>query len=177
LIVTMASRTTALFIRRACVLSRNIHLAPSSQSTKVIALRNGLPQTLISSFHTTGPAGNFDYENDSDETLESLCEKFEAILDSRADEQSDVTLASGVLTLSLEGHGTYVINKQSPNRQIWLSSPISGPSRFDYNQETNTWVYKHTGSSLHTLLEEEIGGTILKEDLGLRDCHLGGGDI
>ena len=56
------------------------------------------------------------------------------LLDSRADEESDVTLASGVLTLSLEGHGTYVINKQSPNRQIWLSSPISGPSRFDYNQ-------------------------------------------
>ena len=99
------------------------------------------------------------------------------MLYSRADEQSDVTLASGVLTLSLEGHGTYVINKQSPNRQIWLSSPISGPSRFDYNQETNTWVYKHTGRSLHALLEEEIGGTILKEDLGLRDCHLGGGDI
>ena len=91
LTVTMASRTTALLIRRACVLSRNLHLAPSSQScgckTKVISLRNGLPQTLISSFHTTGPAGNFDYENDSDETLESLCEKFEAILDSRSDHQ------------------------------------------------------------------------------------------
>ena len=90
LTVNMASRTTALLIRRACVLSRYLHLAPSSQScgckTKVISLRNGLP--FISSFHTTGPtssAGNFDYENDSDETLESLCVKFEAILDSRSD--------------------------------------------------------------------------------------------
>ena len=27
--------------------------------------------------------------------------------------------------------GTYVINKQTPNKQIWLSSPISGPKRYD----------------------------------------------
>lgn len=32
---------------------------------------------------------------------------------------------SGVLTLKLDEHGTYVINKQPPNKQIWLSSPIS----------------------------------------------------
>ncbi|KAK2547811.1 Frataxin-like protein [Acropora cervicornis] len=31
---------------------------------------------------------------------------------------------SGVLTVNLgAGRGTYVINKQSPNKQIWLSSP------------------------------------------------------
>lgn len=31
---------------------------------------------------------------------------------------------SGVLTLSLGPHGTYVINKQPPNKEIWLSSPF-----------------------------------------------------
>lgn len=31
---------------------------------------------------------------------------------------------SGVLTLKLGLHGTYVINKQPPNKQIWLSSPL-----------------------------------------------------
>ena len=32
---------------------------------------------------------------------------------------------SGVLTLSLGlGKGTYVLNKQAPNRQLWLSSPV-----------------------------------------------------
>lgn len=31
---------------------------------------------------------------------------------------------SGVLTVKLGGDlGTYVINKQTPNKQIWLSSP------------------------------------------------------
>ena len=44
--------------------------------------------------------------------------------------EADVTLASGVLTLALpDPFGTYVINKQSPNKQIWLSSPKSGPIR------------------------------------------------
>lgn len=34
-------------------------------------------------------------------------------------------LQDGVLTLSLGGSlGTYVINKQTPNKQIWLSSPV-----------------------------------------------------
>jgi len=32
-------------------------------------------------------------------------------------------LQSGVLTVKLGDHGTYVINKQTPNKQIWLSSP------------------------------------------------------
>ena len=38
-----------------------------------------------------------------------------------------------MLTAALGGGlGTYVINKQSPNRQIWLSSPVSGPKRYDF---------------------------------------------
>jgi hypothetical protein len=34
------------------------------------------------------------------------------------------TLQSGVLTVKLGQKGTFVINKQTPNRQIWLSSPV-----------------------------------------------------
>ena len=46
--------------------------------------------------------------------------------------EADPTLADGVLTVKLGGKfGTYVINKQTPNRQLWLSSPVSGPARFD----------------------------------------------
>ncbi len=29
----------------------------------------------------------------------------------------------------------YVLNKQTPNKQIWMSSPISGPSRFEFEEE------------------------------------------
>jgi frataxin len=74
-----------------------------------------------------------DYETVSNETLESLCEHFEELLESDARlAEADVTLASGVLNVTFPHHGTYVINKQTPNQQIWLSSPFSGPARFDF---------------------------------------------
>jgi frataxin len=39
---------------------------------------------------------------------------------------TEAALQSGVLTVKLPyGHGTYVVNKQPPNKQIWLSSPTS----------------------------------------------------
>lgn len=55
-------------------------------------------------------------------------------------------------------------NRQSPNRQIWLSSPISGPKRYDFvpvNDETGEkcdgyWIYKHDGVTLHELLQKEL---------------------
>lgn len=54
-------------------------------------------------------------------------------------------------------YGTYVINRQTPNKQIWLSSPTSGPKRFDLvNKDGGYWIYKHTGQTLHQLLQEEI---------------------
>lgn len=67
-------------------------------------------------------------------------------------------------------HGTYVINRQSPNRQIWLSSPQSGPKRFDYvpskdNEQVGKWVYKHSGEVLHELLQSELSPILTDVDL------------
>lgn len=42
------------------------------------------------------------------------------------------TKQASVLTIFVPPRGTYVLNKQPPNKQIWLSSPLSGPKRFDY---------------------------------------------
>lgn len=47
-----------------------------------------------------------------------------------------------------------MINRQSPNLQIWLSSPKSGPKRYDF--VNGTWIYKHDKTSLHSLLDAEI---------------------
>ncbi|XP_053481889.1 frataxin, mitochondrial-like, partial [Ictalurus furcatus] len=66
------------------------------------------------------------YEKLADETLDALAEYFEDLAnESFSDVQDyDVVFSSGVLTVKVGGgHGTYVINKQKPNRQIWLSSP------------------------------------------------------
>ena len=79
----------------------------------------------------------------------------------------DVEYSSGVLTLTYPPHGTYVLNKQPPNKQIWLSSPVSGPKRYDWvadqgGQEhgkgkKGRWVYLRDGSALDELLERELG--------------------
>lgn len=67
-----------------------------------------------------------------------------------------------MLTIGLGSeYGTYVINKQTPNKQIWLSSPLSGPKRFDFvyasdGSKTGYWIYKHTGETLHELLDKEM---------------------
>jgi len=53
----------------------------------------------------------------------------------------EVNFASGVLTLYLPPHGTWIINKQTPNQQLWWSSPISGPRRYEYEEESERWVY------------------------------------
>lgn len=50
-----------------------------------------------------------------------------------------------------------MINKQPPNKQIWLSSPVSGPKRYDWDDGSEEWVYSRDGSSLRGLLKEEVG--------------------
>ncbi|NWW91551.1 FRDA protein, partial [Rhynochetos jubatus] len=104
------------------------------------------------------------YEKLAEETLESLADFFEDLTDKPfTPEDYDVSLGSGVLTVKLGGDmGTYVINKQTPNRQIWLSSPTSGPKRYDWTGRN--WVYSHDRVSLHELLSKEFS-TALKTKL------------
>uniref|UniRef100_K3WUV1 ferroxidase n=1 Tax=Globisporangium ultimum (strain ATCC 200006 / CBS 805.95 / DAOM BR144) TaxID=431595 RepID=K3WUV1_GLOUD len=71
-------------------------------------------------------------------------------------EESDISLSQGVLKIDLGEDGTWVINRQIPNRQIWWSSPISGPRRYEYDAETNTWVNTRDGTELMELLRNEI---------------------
>ena len=63
-------------------------------------------------------------------------------------------MQAGVLTLSLDSKGTYVINKQAPNKQIWSSSPVSGPVRYDLVQRR--WVYARDGHEMLQRLESEL---------------------
>lgn len=97
-----------------------------------------------------------EYDKLADETLDSLADYFEDLMDEPfTGADFDVLFASGVLTVKVGGdHGTYVINKQTPNKQIWLSSPTSGPKRYDWTGER--WVYSHDGVGLHELLSEEF---------------------
>lgn len=49
--------------------------------------------------------------------------------------------------------GQYIINKQTPAREIWLASPVSGPYHFCYND--GVWETKK-GQDLLSLLNMEL---------------------
>ena len=78
-----------------------------------------------------------DYHTIADGTLEDIQDAVELALEEKGLNDFEVTYASGVLTLVMPPHGTWVLNKQTPNRQIWWSSPISGPRRYEYNNNNN----------------------------------------
>jgi frataxin len=46
-----------------------------------------------------------------------------------------------------------VINTQTPNRQLWYSSPISGPQR--YNYENQKWVNSNN-HEIDEVMENDI---------------------
>ncbi|GBE78147.1 Frataxin homolog, mitochondrial [Sparassis crispa] len=96
------------------------------------------------------------YHEYSDTAMENLLESLEELLDTNNNAEYEVEYSSGVLTLKLGDKGTYVINKQPPNKQIWLSSPLSGPKRYDYSEATDEWIYSRDGQSLGDLLDAEL---------------------
>ncbi|KAH3084060.1 hypothetical protein KXW28_001606, partial [Aspergillus fumigatus] len=101
------------------------------------------------------------------------------VLEKSQEAGSDIVAeySAGVMNISVPGVGTYVLNKQPPNKQIWLSSPISGPKRYDWvlegdqmheKQDTRPfgngqWIYLRDGSNLTDLLNAELSLNIAKD--------------
>ena len=100
----------------------------------------------------------------ADETLHRIQDALEELFEEiRGNEDMEVSVASGVLTLSLPPHGTWVINKQTPNRQLWWSSPISGPRRYEY--EDGHWVYTRSMDSGGSGEESSTLGAALAREI------------
>ena len=104
----------------------------------------------------------------ADESLEAIQDAVEELFEDHFEgggaddsEVPEVNVASGVLTLSMPPHGTWVLNKQTPNRQIWWSSPISGPRRYEYDAGEGTWLYTRYVDAKDAARDD---GTDLSED-------------
>lgn len=63
---------------------------------------------------------------------DDLLERIADAIDEALGDEIDAELQGGILTLSLEAGGQYIINKNAPMRQLWLASPVSGAWHFDY---------------------------------------------
>ena len=60
-----------------------------------------------------------------------------------------------MLSISFEKtRRSWVLNKQAPNMQIWFSSPVSGPCRFEL--DSGEWRHTRDGKELFTVLKDEL---------------------
>ena len=87
----------------------------------------------------------------ADHLIERIADAVEDNLDT-----ADADIHSGILTITIPGQGQYVINKHTPNREIWVSSPKSGAYHFAWRDEV--WVSTRDASvALVPLLSAELG--------------------
>lgn len=96
------------------------------------------------------------YHDISTNYMESLFDELEELSENHI--QLEVDYSDGVLNMELPPSGNYCINKQPPNKQIWLSSPVSGPNRYDLVK--GEWVSLRDGSKLTNIIEEEVSNAI-----------------
>jgi frataxin len=93
------------------------------------------------------------FETLADRTLADLQARIETALE---DMDADVDLRGGILTIELEDGRQYVINKHAPNRQIWLSSPISGAGHYSHDGASGQWRSTRGSEVLHEVLAAEL---------------------
>jgi frataxin len=104
------------------------------------------------------PLPEREFHTAADELLARVEAALAPLEDAGLGDDFDASSAAGVLTLRLGGaRGTYVLNKQTPNRQIWWSSPVSGPRRFALDAASRRWLStRGDGAEMLAELRKEI---------------------
>lgn len=87
-------------------------------------------------------------------TLQHLAQRIE----DAAGDAVEVELRGGILTLELDDGRQYVINKHGPNRQIWMSSPVSGATHYDWDAAAGAWRATRGQGALAETLAQELAG-------------------
>jgi len=96
------------------------------------------------------------YHKLADIKLEELFEYAENL---DGDELLEVDLSMGVLNIANDAGKEFVINKHTPTRQIWVSSPYSGASYFAYDDAKQGWYHtrnKQAGAEIAQELSQEL---------------------
>ena len=100
-----------------------------------------------------------EFERQAGKVLDRLMQEIE----DQAMDDLDVDLEGGILSVVLPDGGTYLVNKHTPNREIWLSSPKSGAWHFRHDPDAgwiSTRVVEGERPQLHRLLADELAAAI-----------------
>lgn len=99
------------------------------------SFRRGYPKYVAPNLqHTRLFSTSYDFQTVCNAALEEISDSLHDI--EVKCEDADIDLSDGVLNIDLGSdynNFTWVINKQTPNKQIWWSSPVSGPRRYEYH--------------------------------------------
>ena len=95
---------------------------------------------------------NSQFESLADATLARL----QAAVEAAPGGNLDAELVGGILTIEIESGGQFLLNKHGPNRQIWLSSPVSGAWHFAWSEDDQAWISTRGGERLEELLGREL---------------------
>jgi len=146
-----------------------------NSSTKVFF--SSTSSSLSSSTTTTTPTtssssemilSESEFHKYSDLTFDVLLDKLASLENGTIegnDGDIDIIFANGVLTVNLGIMGCWVINKQTPNRQLWWSSPLSGPRRYELHKQgkgkgNDDIIWRSTKEA--TRLDEDLRNELLK---------------
>ncbi|GBG28481.1 Frataxin, mitochondrial [Hondaea fermentalgiana] len=88
--------------------------------------------------------------------LESTFDELAMQAEDATGELCEATAMQDVVEVNLGNLGVWVMNKQTPNRQVWLSSPVSGPKRYRYEASNQTWVNTRDGHELSPFVVKEM---------------------
>ena len=142
LAIAHARAQNSIFVSHVTIAAR-----PASSSTAPAPAPAPAPALPEREFHAA-----------ADELLARVEAALAPLEDAGLGDDFDASSAAGVLTLRLGGsRGTYVLNKQTPNRQIWWSSPVSGPRRFALDAASGRWLStRGDGAEMLSELRKEI---------------------
>ena len=155
---------TTRCLSEVTIYKRRVHLTSNHPDGggKMKSGRFSLCQTFYPQSMTTrrmysvGASEETTFHEVADTTLSHVHDVTDRWMDDNGLLDCDIDYDMGVLTISLGTKGTFILNKQVPTRQIWLSSPASGPSHYCFCQKTQAWRDTRNGSELLLRLEDEL---------------------
>lgn len=91
-------------------------------------------------------------ESDFHLLIDRLLLGIQELLDD-ANEEIDSDLASGILTLTFDDSSKIIINRQTPNRELWVAAKSGG---FHFKFVAPRWIDTRSGEQLQLLLSRVI---------------------
>jgi CyaY protein len=87
--------------------------------------------------------------------VDACLERVVSWLDSLEVDEVDFSAGDGLLTIEFEDGARFVLNRQTPARQMWFAAGARA-WHYDWDPETGRWVDDRDGHDLHERVAEVV---------------------